>query len=91
MIFEHTITNHTWNGVIVPLCKARCVRVDIHDGMATTYTEYFSVSGENEFLLVMLNDVFPVDLDQPIRAQILAYFGAIFNKAQPQTSSLFGE
>lgn len=91
MIFEHTITNHTWNGVIVPICKARCVRVDVHAGWATTYMEYYSVSGENEFLLVMLNDLFPIDLDQPLRPQILAYFGAIFNKAQPQTSSLFGE
>lgn len=78
MIFEHTIQNHTWNGVIVPICKARCVRVDVYNGMATTYTEYYSVSGENEFFLVMLNDAIPVDLDQPIRAQILAYFGAIF-------------
>lgn len=91
MIFEHTIQNHEWNGVIVPICKAKCVRVLIEGNKATTYTEYYSVIGENETLLTAINDSFDIDLDQPIRSQILAYFGAIFNSVQPQTSSLFGD
>ena len=78
MIFEKTIQNHNWNGILIPKCFARCDRAEIHDNQVTTETEYFSVIGEDQHHLTNIRDTFPIDVDQPLRPQILAYFARAF-------------
>jgi hypothetical protein len=95
MLLETTIENHNWNGVIVPKCLAKCAKVDIFENTATTYTEYFSVLADESIVhLTTIHDTFEIDLDQPLRAQVLAYFQSIFNAQPAQTeqpkTSLFG-
>lgn len=87
MLLETTIENHAWNGVIVPKCLAKCAKVDIFENTATTYTEYFSVLADGNVVhLTTINDTFEVDLDQPLRSQVLAYFQSIFSVTQPETN-----
>ena len=86
-VFEATLTNHAWNGVIVPKCLARCAKVDIFENTATTYTEYFSILADGNVVhLTTINDTFEVVLDQPLRAQVLAHFQSIFSVTQPQSN-----
>ena len=78
MIFEQTIMNHDWYGTKIGQCFARCFRAEIRDGFCTTETEYYSVIGETMYYLKNLDDTFQIDVDQPLRPQILAHFEAIF-------------
>ena len=95
LIFELTIENHTWNSVKIPKCLARCAKVDVFENTATTYTDYFAVLDDGTlFALPTIHDTFTIDLDQPLRAQVLGYFQSIFNAQPAQTEqpkpSLFG-
>jgi hypothetical protein len=94
-VFEIVLENHKWHNIVIPKCLARCAKVDIFENTATTYTEYFSVLDDGSLLaLPPFNDTFPIDIDQPLRAQVLGYFQSIFNAQPAQTeqpkTSLFG-
>lgn len=79
MLFQHEILNHKYKGVIVPICRVRTISALVNaDGTCTLQTEYFAVEDEIEYFQTTKTDSFRINLDQALRPQILAYFGAIF-------------